>query len=36
LKRDVGVDELIKWDDVDIDSSALAFTLRNETISLIV
>ena len=36
LKRDVEVDELIKWDDVDIDSSALAFTLRNETISLIV
>ena len=35
LKRDIGVDELIKWEDVEIDSSALAFRLREETVSLL-
>ena len=35
LKRDIGVDELIRWEDVEIDSSALAFRLREETVSLL-
>ena len=35
LRRDIGVDELISWDDVEIDTSALAFRLRDETVALL-
>ena len=35
LKRDIALDEIITLDDVDIDSSPLAFTLRAETEALL-
>jgi predicted homoserine dehydrogenase-like protein len=35
LKRDIALDEIITLDDVEIDSSPLAFTLRAETEALL-
>lgn len=35
LKRDVGLDHILRVEDVDLDQSALAFTLRAETVALL-